>query len=87
MNTNTIANALTELQAKDPESFNLLQQLARNVHNKELDPMVRLRCAAVLGDICNSITMESLQQELAQLKEPKYEYRWVQGARVKVRVS
>ena len=85
---NNLQQVLQELKDKDPLGFEILHQLSLNARNEQLDPQIRIRCASVLGTIGADIIMESLRRELApQESEPKYEYRFIRGARTKVRVS
>lgn len=87
---NNLVTVMAELKQNEPETFDLLQQLAKNARNGELDPAVRIRCASALGQIGADLIMEGLRRDAADFgkpKEPVYEYRFVRGARVKVRVN
>lgn len=81
---------MAELKEKDPAMFDILQQLAKNARNGELDPNIRIRCATALGNVGAQLIMEGIRRDIEAAnapKEPKYEYRFVRGARTKVRVS
>lgn len=81
---------LDKLNSLHPTEKDLLRQLAENARNATLDPKIRLRCAAVLGQIGTDLIMDDLQEQALKAREPqepKYEYRFIRGARVKVRIN
>lgn len=77
-------NKLKEVLAEQPLEVQFkMQRLALEAHDPKSDPISRLKAAMELGDIGGPMIIESLRREV----EPRYEYRFVRGARTKVRVN
>lgn len=98
----SVIDRMRALQAADPEGFAMVQQLARNARDETLAPEVRLRCAMVLGKVLGPLMMDGIRDEfLAEYAanpgatirgaltnlQPKEEYRYIRGAKVKVLVD
>ncbi len=101
----SVISRLLALKESDPEGFSLLQQMARNAKDPNLEPRIRINCAMALGNALGPLMMDGIRDEFSEEyandpsktmnqaidtldpKEPVYAYRYVRGAKVKVRVN
>lgn len=82
----SLIDKLRELERTDPEGFALLRQIAASARNTELDPEKRLMCAAVIGEVGSKLIMDDIRSYFKP-PEPRYETRFVRGAKTRVRVD
>lgn len=83
-------NIMKEVLDEQPEEVKMrMRNLALIVNDPQTDAIDRMSAAFALGEIGGPLIMESLRREAEQLRNapPKYEMRFVRGARVKVRVN
>lgn len=77
-------NKMQEVLLEQPLEVRLrMQELALIVKDPSVNAIDRLAAAMELGDFGGPMILESIRREA----EPRYEYRYVRGARTKVRVN
>lgn len=77
-------NKMQEVLAEQPEEVKMrMRDLALIVNDPKSNALDRMAAALELGDIGGPMIIESLRREC----EPRFEYRFIRGAKVKVRVN
>lgn len=77
-------NTMREVLDEQPEEVKMrMRNLALIVNDPKSNALDRMAAALELGDIGGPMIIESIRREA----EPRYEMRFVRGARVKVRVN
>ncbi len=80
-------NKIREVLLEQPLEVQFrMQNLALIVKDPQTDPIERLVAAVELSDLGAPLMMESIRREFTPT-EPKFEYRFVRGAKVKVQVK
>jgi hypothetical protein len=85
---------LAEIERTDPEGMQILRQLAANVHDSSVATDVRIRCLSALSGVLTPMMTETgshtnatREKQATPSTEPRYETRYVRGAKTKVRIG
>lgn len=81
-----MTNFLKVMQETDPKAFARATDLAHMSKDPELDPILRAVVFMELHDLCYPFMLEATNQNLAATPaEQKPQYKWVNGARVRIK--